>query len=701
MAKILNRAILIAGEAKSIDDLVTTVQEFNRTNDIVRDYGATVPSDASAGYAIGCIFALTTGNGTGSTLYINEGSASSCDFNAISSAGGGGGDSLNSAYENGRTIVIDSGAIVHNDATSAAANILEFNKTGAGTGNIIDIDMDAGIAATAVYIDCGAGARTGADIDVKDDSTGTHSVINIASSGSGASTGLAWTDSYNGSDAAFGVKLTLDNTDGLDATAIQIVRGTGVRTVPAIDINEGSTGSANVIDVDVSGVYTGNVIDITTSAAATGNMIFVDLDSAVAGTGLHVEGSGVRTQPMVEVATDATGGANVIDVTITGAISGHAVGISLDTTSTGSAIDIDMNAAVGGIALSVDAGAGTRTADLVTVTFDGDGNADMLAVAHSNTGSGHLFNIDVSGTGSGNVLDVVYSAASTGNAVNLDMTSNLAGNALVVTTAGARTAPVILITGAGTDGGTDDHIIDINQSGLLDSNVIDITYSVAASTGNAIDLNMGTNVAGMAVAVNSAATGVSGEGAVLNAVHTGDLAAGADVVRLDSTGNISSTSNVLSVIQRTGAGTAGAYAVHISATGTNVEALKVDDGAVVFDEVLTVTGLATLTAGIDAAVIFAGIETIAAGGTTTALSLAKSLHSVDSDAGGDIFTLADGTIGQIMTITHLSATGTSTITPANLSGGTSVTFDAAGDSVVLQFVDTEWYILGGNSYTVI
>lgn len=100
------------------------------------------------------------------------------------------------------------------------------------------------------------------------------------------------------------------------------------------------------------------------------------------------------------------------------------------------------------------------------------------------------------------------------------------------------------------------------------------------------------------------------------------------------------------------------------------------------------------------ATAFSGIETIAGGGTTTALSLLKSLHSIDSDGGGDIFTLADGTIGQIMTITGLSATGTSTITPTHLSGGTSVTFNAAGDSVVLQFVDTSWYIIGGNSYTI-
>lgn len=44
--------------------------------------GATVPSDATAGYAVGCQFTHTDG-GAGDTLYINEGTAASCDFNSV------------------------------------------------------------------------------------------------------------------------------------------------------------------------------------------------------------------------------------------------------------------------------------------------------------------------------------------------------------------------------------------------------------------------------------------------------------------------------------------------------------------------------------------------------------------------------------------------------------------------------------------
>lgn len=42
--------------------------------------GTTVPTDATTGYATGCLF-LHTDGGNNDALYVNEGTASSCDFN--------------------------------------------------------------------------------------------------------------------------------------------------------------------------------------------------------------------------------------------------------------------------------------------------------------------------------------------------------------------------------------------------------------------------------------------------------------------------------------------------------------------------------------------------------------------------------------------------------------------------------------------
>lgn len=43
--------------------------------------GTSVPTDGTAGYLPGCMYIKTNG-GVGTTLYVNEGTVASCDFNA-------------------------------------------------------------------------------------------------------------------------------------------------------------------------------------------------------------------------------------------------------------------------------------------------------------------------------------------------------------------------------------------------------------------------------------------------------------------------------------------------------------------------------------------------------------------------------------------------------------------------------------------
>ena len=43
--------------------------------------GDTVPSDGDSGYQTGCLFQHTDG-GVNTSLYVNEGTSDSCDFNA-------------------------------------------------------------------------------------------------------------------------------------------------------------------------------------------------------------------------------------------------------------------------------------------------------------------------------------------------------------------------------------------------------------------------------------------------------------------------------------------------------------------------------------------------------------------------------------------------------------------------------------------
>ena len=48
-------------------------------------HGKTVPADGTAGYETGCLF-LHTDGGAGTALYCNEGTVTSCDFDAVTVA---------------------------------------------------------------------------------------------------------------------------------------------------------------------------------------------------------------------------------------------------------------------------------------------------------------------------------------------------------------------------------------------------------------------------------------------------------------------------------------------------------------------------------------------------------------------------------------------------------------------------------------
>lgn len=273
---------------------------------------------------------------------------------------------------------------------------------------------------------------------------------------------------------------------------------------------------------------------------------------------------------------------------------------------------------------------------------------------------------------------------------------------------------LILALGMGTEnaqGATTYAVNAITETGALTitaggalgivtgTNAINIGADAAAKT-----ITIGNATGATAVAVNSGTgdiTLTTADDLVINGVAASDYTIGAATTTgtitiggTAQTGAIAIGDTAASIVSEIsiGGGNGVKTAINIG-DGTGANGINIGGAA----STVTVNGAFVASEE----VIFSGIETIAAGGTTTALDLTESLHSIDADAGGDIFTLADGTIGQVMTIAMLSATGVATITPANLAGGTSVTLNAAGETVILQFVDTEWYIMGGNAYTVI
>ena len=82
--------------------------------------------------------------------------------------------------------------------------------------------------------------------------------------------------------------------------------------------------------------------------------------------------------------------------------------------------------------------------------------------------------------------------------------------------------------------------------------------------------------------------------------------------------------------------------------------------------------------------IIGGVESKSGAG---ALSLTHLITEVTS-TGTDAITLANGTAGQVKIITMIVDGGDATLTPATFHDGTTVTFDAVGESVVLVYHNT-------------
>ena len=534
--KIYNRGLQVSGELRKVGTPVVRVFTSDATGNVTRASGATVPTDADKGYAKGCLFSQTDGV-VGSVLYINEGTAASADFNALG-AGGGGSTSLNGAYETGRTIEVDTGAIVITDAQTGATDTFDIDKTGTGSGDIFDIkledaftgrimymDMDDALSAKAILIDSGGTARTGSDIVFTDDSTGNHSLLDLNKSGAGASVGLDYTDTHAGSSSSFGAKITTGNDNGLSTTGIQIVRGTGARTAPAIDINDDSTGNVALIDIDLAtGVYTGDVINVGLAAAATtGYVLNIDLNAGVAYGAIKLDaGNAVRTEDLIDVVFDGsgnvslldvnntnTGSGNVIDIAVTGVHTGHQIAISHPSAaSTGDALNVSMGTNVAGGAVVI-TGAGARTDSLIDVVSSETGSQDgMVLLQTTGVFTGHMLTVHSDG------------AATTGGLVHLDLDAGVAYKAVTLDLAGARTVEAVLVTFDGTfgsgaggtflnaditmSGASASPFIDIDVTGVYTGAIFDVALG-AAATNNVINIDLDAGLAATALRIDSGA----------------------------------------------------------------------------------------------------------------------------------------------------------------------------------------------------
>lgn len=100
--------------------------------------------------------------------------------------------------------------------------------------------------------------------------------------------------------------------------------------------------------------------------------------------------------------------------------------------------------------------------------------------------------------------------------------------------------------------------------------------------------------------------------------------------------------------------------------------------------------------------IFTTPQNDIAAGTGGAIPVTNYLTTINTDAGGDAFSLANGTvIGQLKKILFVAdGGGDGVITPANLAAGTIITMDDATDYVVLIWGGLEWFVIENSGTTI-
>ena len=84
--------------------------------------------------------------------------------------------------------------------------------------------------------------------------------------------------------------------------------------------------------------------------------------------------------------------------------------------------------------------------------------------------------------------------------------------------------------------------------------------------------------------------------------------------------------------------------------------------------------------------------------TSEAIDVTKSITHINTTAGAHAGAMANGTNGQIKILTMIVKGGSnnSVVTPANLTGYSTITFNSVGDTVTCLFTNSSWVVIANN-----
>lgn len=133
-------------------------------------------------------------------------------------------------------------------------------------------------------------------------------------------------------------------------------------------------------------------------------------------------------------------------------------------------------------------------------------------------------------------------------------------------------------------------------------------------------------------------------------------------------------------------------------SGVTVDSVLLKDGGITVDG----SGIISSVSNAIVPVIKAVAQGNITAGTGGAIPITNYLTTINTDAGGDAFTLADGDIiGMLKKILLVvDGGGDAVITPVNLADGTTITMNDATDYVILMWNGTDWVVIENFGSTI-
>lgn len=193
---------------------------------------------------------------------------------------------------------------------------------------------------------------------------------------------------------------------------------------------------------------------------------------------------------------------------------------------------------------------------------------------------------------------------------------------------------------------------------------------------------------------SGATASVNGSGTTYSYLNTSNIYINSAKIQSVKDYNIAS----LNIIQYKELYTNPSTQIYTSTTVAAIEAAAAAYSPVFIGGTQTITGDKTFsgTVTLSGLLIENSLQAISGAGAINTTTFRTNITTTGANA----YTLANGTVGQIKAIVLVVDGGDATITPTTLLGGTTLTLDAVGDSVLLQYGTGGWAVIGGNGYVL-